>query len=159
MTDGTRTDIGVISITVNGISDPPVPVDDTLDIGAGAQTDKDATEGVLINDTDPDGDTLTVNTIRTGEETGTGTSGTIGSPLSGTYGDLTMNADGSYSYSADNAKELNPGETATEYFTYTATDGESSVEAQIAITVTGKNDPPEVVNPCLLYTSPSPRDS
>ncbi len=152
VTDGTRTDIGVISITVNGISDPPVPVDDTLDIGAGAQTDKDATEGVLINDTDPDGDTLTVNTIRTGEETGTGTSGTIGSPLSGTYGDLTMNADGSYSYSADNAKELNPGETATEYFTYTATDGESSVEAQIAITVTGKNDPPEVVNPVILPT-------
>ena len=58
-----------------------------------------------------------------------------------------MNADGSYEYAANNAKELNPGDTATEYFTYTATDGESSVEAQIAITVTGQNDPPEVINP------------
>ncbi len=147
VSDGSRTDTGVIAITVNGISDPPVPVDDTLAIDAGATGTKNASKGVLTNDTDPDGDSLTVDTIRTGEESGTGTSGTIGSPLSGTYGDLTMNADGSYEYKANNAKALNPGETATEYFTYTATDGESSVEAQIAITVTGQNDPPEVINP------------
>ena len=152
VSDGSRTDIGVIAITVNGISDPPVPVDDTLAIDAGAQTTKEVSSGVLVNDTDPDGDSLTVDTIRTGEETGTGTSGTIGSPLSGTYGDLTMNADGSYEYKANNAKALNPGETATEYFTYTATDGESSVEAQIAITVTGRNDPPEVINPVEVPT-------
>jgi len=147
VSDGSRTDTGVIAITVNGISDPPVPADDTLAIDAGATGTKNASKGVLTNDTDPDGDSLTVDTIRTGEESGTGTSGTIGSPLSGTYGDLTMNADGSYEYKANNAKALNPGETATEYFTYTATDGESSVEAQIAITVTGQNDPPEVINP------------
>ena len=30
------------------------------------QTEKDATKGVLKNDTDPDGDTLTVDSIRTG---------------------------------------------------------------------------------------------
>ena len=72
--------------------------------------------------------------------------------LPGTYGDLTMNSDGSYEYKANNAKALNPGETATEYFTYTATDGESSVEAQIAITVTGRNDPPEVINPVEVPT-------
>ena len=63
-----------------------------------------------------------------------------------------MNSDGSYEYKANNAKALNPGETATEYFTYTATDGESSVEAQIAITVTGRNDPPEVINPVEVPT-------
>ena len=55
------------------------------------------------------------------EENKTGTSGTIGTALPGTYGDLTMNSDGSYEYKANNAKALNPGETATEYFTYTAT--------------------------------------
>ena len=49
-----------------------------------------------------------------------------------------MYSDGSYEYKANNAKALNPGETATEYFTYTATDGETPVKAQIAITVTGK---------------------
>ncbi len=152
VTDGTRTDIGVISITVEGISDPPIPIDDTLEIDAGAQTEKDATQGVLINDTDPDGDTLSVSSFRTGKEGkgNTGTSGTIGEPLSGIYGDLTMNSDGSYTYKANNAGPLNPGETATEFFTYQASDGESSVEAQIAITVTGKNDPPEVVYPLDL---------
>ena len=147
VTDGTNEDIGVLAITVTGKSDPPVPDDDTLTIDAGATGVKDASKGVLNNDTDPDGDSLTVNTIRTGEETGTGTSGSIGSPLTGTYGDLTINADGSYEYKANNAKALNPGETETEYFTYTATDGETPVEAQIAVTVTGKNDPPEVLYP------------
>jgi VCBS repeat-containing protein len=152
VTDGTNEDIGVIAITVTGKSDPPVPEDDTLEIDAGATGVKDASKGVLKNDTDPDGDSLTVNTIRTGEEAGTGTSGTIGSPLTGTYGDLTINSDGSYEYKANNAKSLNPGVTKTEYFTYTATDGETPVEAQIAITVTGINDPPEVVAPVNLPT-------
>ena len=78
-----------------------VPKDDILEIDAGATGVKDASKGVLKNDTDPDGDSLTVNTIRTGEEAGTGTSGTIGSPLTGTYGDLTINSDGSYEYKAN----------------------------------------------------------
>ena len=54
--------------------------------------------------------------------------------------------------------QLNPGVTKTEYFTYTATDGETPVEAQIAITVTGINDPPEllypVVDPNLVVGEP-----
>ncbi len=147
VTDGSRTDTGVLAITVNGISDPPEPVDDTLEVDAGATATKDATKGVLTNDTDPDGDTLTVDSIRTGRENKTGTSGTVGTALPGRYGDLTVNSDGSYEYKANNAKSLNPGETATEYFTYTATDGDTSVKAEIAITVTGQNDPPEVVFP------------
>ena len=40
MTDGSRTDTGVIAITVNGISDPPEPVDDTLEVDAGATAQK-----------------------------------------------------------------------------------------------------------------------
>ena len=61
VTDGSRTDTGVLAITVEGISDPPEPVDDTLEVDAGATATKDATKGVLTNDTDPDGDTLTVS--------------------------------------------------------------------------------------------------
>ena len=138
-------------------------------VDAGATATKNAAKGVLKNDTDPDGDTLTVDSIRTGRENKTGTSGTVGTALTGTYGDLTINSDGSYEYKANNAGRLNPGETAVEYFTYTATDTDTSVAAQIAITVTGINDPPELLypvrdpnivvgEPCLLYTSPSPRD-
>ena len=152
VSDGTNTDVGVIAITVNGISDPPVPVDDTVEIDAGVTTTKEGSESLVSNDTDPDGDTLTVDSIRTGQESGTGTTGTIGSPLTGTYGDITVNENGSYTYDANNAKSLNPGETVTEYFTYTATDGETPVSAQIAITVTGVNDPPEVTNPITVPT-------
>ena len=82
----------------------------------------------LINDTDPDGDTLTVDSIRTGEKIKLVHLVQLVQHLSGTYGDLTMNSDGSYEYKANNAKALNPGETATEYFTYTATDGDTSVK-------------------------------
>ncbi len=147
VTDGSRTDTGVIAITVSGISDPPVTRDDTLAVDAGATATKNAAKGVLKNDTDPDGDTLTVDSIRTGRENKTGTSGTVGTALTGSYGDLTINSDGSYEYKANNAGRLNPGQTATEYFTYTATDTDTSVAAQIAITVTGINDPPELLYP------------
>ena len=113
-----------------------MPVDDTLAIDASAQTTKNSSSGVLVNDTDPDGDTITVDSIRTGQESGTGTTGTVGSVITGTYGDLTINSDGSYTYQANNAKSVNPGDTVTDYFTYTATDSETSVPAQISITVT-----------------------
>ena len=152
VSDGTNEDIGVIAITINGISDPPVPVDDTLAIDASAQTTKNSLSGVLVNDTDPDGDTITVDSIRTGQESGTGTTGTVGSVITGTYGDLTINSDGSYTYQANNAKSVNPGDTVTDYFTYTATDTETSVPAQISITVTGINDPPEVISPINVPT-------
>jgi VCBS repeat-containing protein len=152
VSDGTNEDIGVIAITINGISDPPVPVDDTLAIDASAQTTKNSSSGVLVNDTDPDGDTITVDSIRTGQESGTGTTGTVGSVITGTYGDLTINSDGSYTYQANNAKSVNPGDTVTDYFTYTATDTETSVPAQISITVTGINDPPEVISPISVPT-------
>ena len=50
--------------------------------------------------------------------------GSLGSPLNGTYGQLTMNADGSYTYIAnkDAADPLDPGDTVTDTFTYTVTD-------------------------------------
>jgi VCBS repeat-containing protein len=152
ISDGTNEDVGVIAITINGISDPPVPVNDTLTIDASAQTTINSSSGVLVNDTDPDGDTITLDSIRTGQESGTGTTGTIGSVLKGQYGDLTINSDGSYTYHANNAKSLNPGETATDYFTYTATDTETSVPAQISITINGINDPPEVISPINVPT-------
>ncbi len=154
LTDGTNTDQGVIAITVTGTSLPPVPVDDTLSIDAGAQTTKGAPDGFLNNDTDPDGDKIFIDSIRTGEKGGTGTVGAVGYglPLKGTYGDLTVNPGGSFAYQANNAESLNPGETATDIFTYTVTDGETPVEGQITVTVTGRNDPPEVVNPILPLT-------
>ena len=102
-------------------------------------------------DTDPDSDTLTVTAIRTGSSEGSGTAGSVGSALTGTYGNLTIAANGSYTYVvADNSTmdALDAGDIVTDTFNYTVSDGQGETDiATITITIT-----------CLLYTSPSPRD-
>ena len=102
-------------------------------------------DGVLKNDNDPDGDSLTVTAIRTGTESGTGVNGTVGSAIVGTYGTLTLNSDGSYSYVADQAASnvLAAGVVVTDTFTYTVSDGEGGFDnAELIIQVTGTNDAP-----------------
>ena len=146
VTDGTLTDTGTLSISVGATNDDPVATDDTGAVDEDATLTVAAINGVIqANDTDPDGDTLTVGAIRTGTEAGSGTAGTLGSPLTGTYGTLTLNADGSYTYVADQAAAdaLASGVTATDTFTYTASDGKGGTDAaEIVITVTGTNDLP-----------------
>ena len=62
----------------------------------------------------------------------------------GTYGTLTIGADGTYTYTADQsaADALDAGDVVTDVFTYTA-DGAT---ATLTITVTGRNDEPAAVN-------------
>ena len=62
----------------------------------------------------------------------------------GTYGTLTIGADGTYTYTADQsaADALDAGDEVTDVFTYTA-DGAT---ATLTITVTGRNDEPAAVN-------------
>ena len=82
---------------------------------------------------------LNVSAIRTGQESGSGTSGSVGSALTGTYGTLTIAADGSYTYAATTtaATNLASGTTAYDYFTYTVSDGTNTDTAQLSILVTG----------------------
>ena len=89
-----------------------------------------------------------VSAIRIGGTEGSGTAGTLGQPLTGTYGTLTLNANGSYSYVADQAAadDLDAGDTATDVFNYTLSDGTTTDIATITITVTGINDPVVAVN-------------
>ena len=101
------------------------------------------------DDTDPDGDdvsgSFTITAIRTGRESSSSgaTIGTVGQALNGTYGVLTVNANGSYTYVANGRSEdtLAAGATAIDYFTYTVRDHASSPNdtdtAELAITVTG----------------------
>ena len=96
-------------------------------------------------DTDADGDTLTVTSVRTGSSEGNGTAGTVGAALTGTYGQLTLNANGSYTYVANQsaADALDPGDIVTDSFNYTVSDGNSGTDiAVIQITVIGMNDAP-----------------
>ena len=68
---------------------------------------------VLGDDTDANSDTLTVASYRTGSSEGSGTAaGSVGSALTGTYGQLTLNANGSYTYVANQsaADDLDAGD-------------------------------------------------
>ncbi|MDM0114790.1 VCBS domain-containing protein [Variovorax sp. J22R133] len=114
-------------ITIQGANDNPVALDDTTDASdqvAAPQT----TGNVLPNDSDVDGgDARTVVAIRAGAGNGTGAAGSLGQPLSGRYGTLEINADGSYTYTID---QSNPdvlaaagrGQVLNDYFTYTVAD-------------------------------------
>jgi len=102
-------------------------------------------------DTDIDGDdtvNLVVSEVRVGSSEGSGTIGTLGQALDGTYGQLTLNANGSYSYVAnkDAADALDAGDTAIDVFNYTVSDGTATDTATITITILGANDAPVAQN-------------
>ncbi len=144
-----------LTITVNGADNEVVAATDTGAVDAGSTLSKGVeSAGLLSNDTDNGSAALSVgeasvSAVRTGRENRSGTDGTIGSTLVGTYGTLTLNSDGTYTYTAntDAAKALAPTATAIDYFTYTITDGTSSDTAELRITVTGINDAPTSTSP------------
>ena len=99
-------------------------------------------------DSDVDGDTLTVSAVRLGSTEGSGTAGTVGQALTGTYGQLTLNANGSYTYVANQAaaEALDAGDSETDSFNYTVTDGALTDTALLQIIVFGVNDTPVAQN-------------
>ena len=111
---------------------------DVIDTSSGSNSDSDA-----------DNDTLTITAIRTGSSEGGGTAGSVGAALTGTYGQLTINANGSYTYVANQAAAdaLDPGDTVTDAFNYTVSDGNGEDDiAVLTITVVGINDDPVAQN-------------
>ena len=105
---------------------------------------------VLGDDTDANSDTLTVASYRTGSSEGSGTAASsVGSALTGTYGQLTLNANGSYTYVANQsaADDLDAGDVVTDSFNYTVSDGNGGTDTGvIEITVIGINDAPVAVD-------------
>ena len=71
-----------------------------------------------------------------------------GTSVTGTYGTLTIGADGSYTYVADQsaADDLDLNDSVTDVFVYTLSDGTATTTANITITVLGANDDPVAVN-------------
>ena len=113
--DGNETP-GTITVTVNPVDDAPVTEDDT------AETDEDTPVVIdpLANDSDPDGDPLTV--------------GEASSP----DGDVEINPDGTITFTPD--PDFN-GETT---ITYTAVDPDGNeTPGTITVTVNPVNDAPE----------------
>ncbi|MDO0978195.1 cadherin-like domain-containing protein, partial [Mycolicibacterium frederiksbergense] len=114
--DTATSSIATVSITVNAVNDIPAAVGDTV------STDEDTplTGNVLSNDSDVDGNTLTATLVD--------------GPTNGT---LTLNADGTFTYTPTT------NYNGTDNFTYTAGDGTTtSSVATVSITVNAVNDTP-----------------
>lgn len=161
---------GVVSspatVTIGfGDNDAPYAVDDTdgvtagmvaygeegehpeMDIPApvtGNVIDGDSTNGTGGEDTDPDGDPLTVIAVN-------GSGADVGVVINGSYGTVTINADGSYSYDLTDTNPdvigLGDGDILQDVFSYTIADGEGGTDtATLTITITGANDGPTAIN-------------
>ncbi|MFN3144398.1 MAG: Ig-like domain-containing protein, partial [Paracoccaceae bacterium] len=109
-------------------------------------TDEDSVlnGAVLGNDTDVEGDALSVTSVTTDVD-GEPTDHPVGSPIALASGaTLTVNADGTYDYDPNGAFEsLGAGDEAEETFSYTITDGNGGTStASVTITITGVNDAP-----------------
>ena len=70
--------------------------------------------------------------------------------MAGTYGSVTINSDGSYSYTLNDAdadtNALAQGASVTDVFSYTVTDEHGATStANLTITITGTNDGPVAV--------------
>ena len=78
--------------------------------------------------------------------------------MAGTYGTLHLNADGSYTYTLNNAlasvQALAQGQQVMDVFTYNNTDSHSGVSnaTTLTVTVTGTNDAPVVVADAAAVT-------
>jgi VCBS repeat-containing protein len=104
-------------------------------VGDSASTDEDTAKAidVLANDTDPDGDALTITSLNT-----TGTRGAV--TITGGGTGVSFDPRGHFD-------ELQVGQTANDSFAYTISDGhEHTSTATVAVTVSGVDDPPKAVN-------------
>ena len=145
--DGSEYSAATYTMNVS-VNAAPVAVDDTDSITAGASAQSG---NVVTNDTDSDDNTsdMTIIGVAAGAEGSTLANENVGSAVSGTYGTLTLNSDGSYSYDVTgNAATiaLAEGATATDTFTYKVNDDETNAGSKaldigaITFTVTGINE-------------------
>ncbi|MBI3905597.1 MAG: hypothetical protein HY309_08775, partial [Pseudomonas fluorescens] len=140
-----------VTISIQGTNDAPIAAADVGAVAEDATLTRTALTGVIqgAGGIDTDVDNTTASLVVSGAVAGAGTvtqgSG-IATSLAGTYGHLTLAADGSYSYVADQnpADTLATGVTATDVFTYTVKDpgGLVSNTTTLTMTVTGINDAP-----------------
>lgn len=148
-----------VGITVNAnnvpVANPDTrTTDEATSVSGNAVTPSGAQQAAGdVTDTDADlpADTLQVVGATAGSVAGpiTGGSG-VGVALTGTYGQLVLQADGSYVYTPGAAANaLAAGQTVQDVFTYTIRDNLSATSTTtITITINGQNDPP-VANPDL----------
>ncbi|WP_176503914.1 VCBS domain-containing protein, partial [Cobetia sp. 5-11-6-3] len=120
-----------VSVTVNGVDDIPTLTPDTGNV----------TEDTNVS---ADDELTTSGTLDAGTGGDTGEDKFSAETVTGTYGELTVDADGNWTYSADNTQsviqQLNLGATLTDTLTVTNADGVT--QTTVSITITGVNDAP-----------------
>ena len=104
-------------------------------LSEGTTVSATAQNGVLAGDTDPFGFALAVSAVSYGNQTANLSGGTV--TLGGTYGSLTMHADGSYSYAGLNNLVFPPDGILQDQFVFLVTDNHGNTgQATLTITVT-----------------------
>lgn len=123
-TDGTLTSTATtVTITVNAIDSAPLTSVDDYTLDEDNSLTVTAANGVLKNDSDPEGATLTAILVEAPE-----------------HGTISLNADGSFTYTPV------ANFSATDAFTYRASDGAlSSGETTVTLLVQGQEDTPVAV--------------
>ncbi|WP_441241213.1 T1SS-143 repeat domain-containing protein [Tardiphaga sp. 768_D3_N2_1] len=153
VSDGMATSSTVsYNIVFAGTNDAPVAVANSVAVNEDATVSATTyATGVLGNDSDVDsGDTLNVSAILAGTSgTAVAVSSDLSSPtvIAGTYGSLTIKADGTFQYSPNNsaAQSLAAGAHATDVFTYTVVDSHgASTTSTLTMNITGVNDVPHL---------------
>ncbi|EIJ2224620.1 tandem-95 repeat protein, partial [Vibrio parahaemolyticus] len=115
VTDGDLTDEAKVTVTVTPVNDSPVAVDDTTSI----QEDTAVTIDVMPNDTDVDGDTLSIQSASVPSDQGT---------VEIVDGKLVFTPAENFNGDAE--------------ITYAVTDGQLTDEAKVTVTVNPVNDAP-----------------
>jgi VCBS repeat-containing protein len=125
---------GQYAVVIGPHNQAPSAVGETYSTAEDTPLTVAVASGVLANDSDPDGDTITAQ-LATGPSHGT----------------LTLNPDGSFSYTPD--ADYN----GTDPFTYTAKDSHNilSVAATVSITVNAVDDPPVALGDSMTVSEDS----
>ncbi len=128
------------TITVNGLNDGPLAVDDL------AETDEDTAVSLalLANDSDPDGDPLTITSVN-GNAAGASFAVTSAGGRTGVAG---FSADGTLSFDpAGNFEDLGAADFDTISVLYQISDGNGGLStARATVFVQGLNDAPDAVD-------------
>ncbi|WP_292995946.1 pre-peptidase C-terminal domain-containing protein [Nitrosomonas sp.] len=114
---------------------PPVANEDSYTVTSGLSLVINALTGVLANDSDSDGDSLTASLV---------------TPVS--HGTLNLNADGSFSYTPD------AGYTGTDTFIYRAFDGASYSPPTLVTISVSSAEPPSITGKLEVPTSLYPAE-
>ncbi|HRK29120.1 MAG TPA: Ig-like domain-containing protein, partial [Chitinophagales bacterium] len=129
ITDGQLTDIAWVVVSIEeDVNEAPIANDDT----ASTTPDTPVAIPVLDNDTDPDGDALTVVDI----------------PNPPANGTATINPDSTITYTP------NPGFIGTDTFTYVISDGEFTDTAQVVVSIEEDVNEAPIANDDTASTTP-----